>query len=533
MKSIKISLALSMVLLFSCSENGLSSWKFQPEKEIQNENVQKYYLDATLGNDMNDGSSPEKAWKTLYKASRAKFKPGDTLFLKKGEVFNGVLEISAEGTKEQPVVIDAYGEGVKPSIHGEKTSLYAVRLYNSNYVTLQNLEIVNSGDALLSRAGLKIECNEYGISNGLVIRGLTVKDVTGTSEGTNKYSGGILLTNTGKVKKSYYKNLLIENCHIKDCKRNGIFWAGSGGAYCDRNNWCPNKDIIIRNNLIENVPGDGILPIGCDGVLVEYNVMRDKNRGGYNLVAAGIWPWSSDNVIIQYNHVVGHQAGTDGQAYDCDFNCRNTVIQYNYSSENHGGFVLFCNNPNATYVNNIGVLESKVRYNISINDGVRPSSEGTAPSALIHFSGDATEPLIEHNIIHTSPTKVKNDYDFLLVRASTGTALVVDPVFRNNVFYAPYENKKHSFLMNGANSCFEDNWYIGNIENIPEDNGAKTSSDYYKEQVVDVDPEGYEGLYKLMEKKTICGEEFRFVKKEAIEAFFAEMEKGVVSKLYL
>ena len=40
-----------------------------------------------------------------------------------------------------------------------------------------------------------------------------------------------------------------------------------------------------------------------------------------------------------------------------------------------------------------------------------------------------------------------------------------------------------------------------------------------------MDPEGYEGLYKLMEKKTVCGEEFYFVKKEAIESFFAEMEK--------
>lgn len=525
MKNIRTIFALGLLSLFSCNANGLDSYNPQPEKETLDENIQKYYVDASSGNDMNDGSSPDKAWRTLYKANSIKFKPGDTLFFKRGGVFNGVLEISAEGTKEQPVVIDAYGEGAKPSIHGETNSLYAVRIYNSNYVTLQNLEIVNNGDELLSKAGLKIECNEYGVSNGLVIRGLTVKDVNGKSDGTNKYSGGILLTNTGKVKKSYYKNLLIENCHIKDCKRNGIFWAGSGGAYCNRANWCPNRDIIIRNNLVEDVPGDGILPIGCDGVLVEYNVMREDNKGGHNLVAAGIWPWSSDNVVIQYNHVVGHQARTDGQAYDCDFNCRNTVIQYNYSSGNHGGFVLFCNNPNATYVNNIGVLESKVRYNISINDGVRPTSEGTNPSALIHFSGDAENPLIEHNIIHTSPTKVKADYDFYLVRASIGVALVKDPVFRKNVFYAPYTERQHGFLMNGANASFEDNWYIGNIADVPEGTGARTSSKYYQEQVADVDPEGYGGLYKLMEKKTVCGEEFLFVKKDAIEAFFQEMEK--------
>ena len=133
--------------------------------------------------------------------------------------------------------------------------------------------------------------------------------------------------------------------------------------------------------------------------------------------------------------------------------------------------------------------------------------------------------MIEHNIIHTSPTKVKADYDFYLVRASIGVALVKDPVFRKNVFYAPYTERQHGFLMNGANASFEDNWYIGNIADVPEGTGARTSSKYYQEQVADVDPEGYGGLYKLMEKKTVCGEEFLFVKKDAIEAFFQEMEK--------
>lgn len=89
--------------------------------------------------------------------------------------------------------------------------------------------------------------------------------------------------------------------------------------------------------------------------------------------------WSSDNVTIQYNFVDGHHTMTDGQAFDCDYNCRNTVIQYNYSTNNHGGFVLFCDDPSATHINNIGVLESKVRYNISINDGIRPEKEEKDP----------------------------------------------------------------------------------------------------------------------------------------------------------
>ena len=526
MKKINCGILLGLATLLSCSANGLDEYTSRPQNNNGNEDARAYYVDATSGNDTNDGTSPDKAWKSLFMASEADLDPGDSLLFKRGEIFSGVLEISAKGTSGEPVVIDSYGDenAPKPVIQGLSTSLYAVRVYNSSYVTVQNLEIVNSGEKLLRRAGLKLECNEYGISKGIVIRGLTVRDVAGGSEGADKYSGGIIMYNTGKERKSCFEDLLIENCHIKNCSRNGITGAGSGGSYCNRNNWFPNRNIIIRNNLLENIPGDGIVPMGCDGALVEYNVMTDENRGGYNLVAAGIWAWSSDNVTIQYNHVVGHQATTDGQAYDCDFNCRNTIVQYNYSSGNHGGFVLFCDDPSATYVNNIGVLEAKVRYNISINDGVRPLKERSTPSALVHFSGGPVEPLIEYNIIHTSPTQVADDNDFLLVRASDSRALVDRPVFRNNVFYAPYKARAHGFMMNGAKATFENNWYLGNIENIPEGDDARTVSEYYQKQVADVDPEGYKGLYNLMEKKEICGQEFLFVKKDAIESFFENME---------
>jgi len=36
--------------------------------------------------------------------------------------------------------------------------------------------------------------------------------------------------------------------------------------------------------------------------------------------------------------------------------------------------------------------------------------------------------------------------------------------------------------------------------------------------------QGYQGLYRLMEKRMVGGQEHYFVKKDAIEAFFARME---------
>lgn len=519
MKLRKMNFVLSVVLLFSCSENGLSSYNFQPEKEILNENVQKYYVDAASGNDMNDGSSPALAWKTLYKASGIKLKPGDTLFFKKGEVFNGVLEISAEGTKKQPIVIDSYGEGdLKPSIQGDTNSIYAVRIYNSTFVTIQNIEIVNKGSELAGRAGLKVECVDYGTSRGMTLRNLTVRDVTSTFYKPD-YGGAILFINKGNVKKSRYENLLIEGCHIKDCQRNGIFWGGSGGTYCNRKNWYPSKNVIIRNNLIEGVPGDGILPMGCDGVLIEYNVMRDGKFLPKRGAAAGIWPWSCDNVVIQFNDVSGHQADADGQAYDSDFNCTNTVIQYNYSHDNYGGFVLICDDPTATYVNNIGIIDTKIRYNISINDGINPR-QGVNPTS-IQFYGCPKETQLEYNIIHASPTP-SHGKPHSMIRISGGEKAAINPIFCKNIFYVPIES---SFSLGTKATIFENNWFLGTFSNKPNDIGSKDISDYYQRNVVDIDPEGYQALYKLMEKRIVGGQGHYFVKKEAIEDFFVEMEK--------
>ncbi|WP_444105778.1 right-handed parallel beta-helix repeat-containing protein [Bacteroides sp.] len=519
MKIKEFYILLVAFLLLSCAENGIDAYTYQPPKKILNENPASYYLDATSGDDANDGTSPENAWKTLDKASGIKLKPGDALFFKKGEVFNGVLEISAEGTKEQPIVIDSYGEGdSKPSIQGNINSIYAVRIYNSTYVTIQNIEIVNQGTELAGRSGLKVECVDYGISRGMILRNLTVRDVTSTFYKPD-YGGAILFINKGNVKKSRYENLLIEGCHIKDCQRNGIFWGGSGGTYCNRKNWYPSKNVIIRNNLIEGVPGDGILPIGCDGVLIEYNVMRDgkflPNKGA----AAGIWPWSCDNVVIQFNDVSGHQADADGQAYDSDFNCTNTIIQYNYSHDNYGGFVLICDDPTATYVNSIGIIDTEIRYNISINDGINPRA-GVNPTS-IQFFGCPEEALLEYNIIHASPTP-DHGKSHSMIRISGGEKAAINPTFRKNIFYAPIES---SFSLGSKPTIFENNWFLGSFKNKPEDMGASNSSDYYQKNVVDVDPKGYQALYKLMEKRMVGGKEHYFVKKEAIEAFFAEMEK--------
>lgn len=71
-------------------------------------------------------------------------------------------------------------------------------------------------------------------------------------------------------KPSIFDGLTIENCIIRRCERNGIIWWG----YVTRDFWHPNRHVVVRNNLIEGVPGDGIVPIGCDSAVIEYNRIK-------------------------------------------------------------------------------------------------------------------------------------------------------------------------------------------------------------------------------------------------------------------
>ena len=137
--------------------------------------------------------------------------------------------------------------------------MYAVRIFNSDYFTIQNLEISNTGkERKAGRTGLKVECTDYGISHNIRINNLTIRDVNGSLVKEEGGGSGILIVNGGDSIRSRFDSLTIENCHILRCERNAMIWSG----YYDRKNWYPNKHTIVRNNLIEKVPGDGIVPTG-------------------------------------------------------------------------------------------------------------------------------------------------------------------------------------------------------------------------------------------------------------------------------
>ena len=70
-----------------------------------------YYV-SEIGNDDNDGLSPDTPWKTPERVSKATLSYGDAVFFKRGEIFRGHIDA------QEGVTYSAYGEGKKPEIYG-------------------------------------------------------------------------------------------------------------------------------------------------------------------------------------------------------------------------------------------------------------------------------------------------------------------------------------------------------------------------------------------------------------------------------
>src|SRR6266513_1314813 len=64
-----------------------------------------YFVDPAKGDDRQDGSR-DKPWKTVSHAVQ-KLKPGDTLYLRAGRYYGGVV-LSASGTAEAPITVRAF-----------------------------------------------------------------------------------------------------------------------------------------------------------------------------------------------------------------------------------------------------------------------------------------------------------------------------------------------------------------------------------------------------------------------------------------
>jgi hypothetical protein len=409
-----------------------------------------YYVDSVTGSDGYLGTSPSAAWETLDKVNSVVFAAGDQILLKAGCAWTGKVDPYGSGADGNPIIVDMYGSGAKPLIDGQGLVPAPFRLYNQEHWEVSNLELTNYHPShVTTRYGAFVAAEDFGVLRHLHVKDLYVHDVNGLNDDGNKANGGVIYELRGLGIETWWDDVLIEGCTIERVDRSGIWvhswsWDRSypvgEGPY-----WVPSYNVVIRGNFVDDVAGDGIVPCECVAPLVEYNVVKDCNkRSGRYCVA--IWPWNCDDAVFQYNEAYLARTTRDGEGFDSDWFSTNTIIQYNYSHDNEGGFCLVC--ANGTYENNgiHGYNDGTiVRYNISQNDQTR----------AFHIAGPCTNTHIYNNTIYIGEGLAGDP----IVHSSWG-GYADNTHFYNNIFYN-LGTGDYDFA-GSTNNDFDSNVFYGN-----------------------------------------------------------------------
>ncbi len=431
-----------------------------------------FYVDSRDGNDANAGTLPDKPWKSLEKLNNTTFQAGDTILLKAGSVWDAQLWPKGSGEEEKPIRIGKYGSGAKPVIQGKGLVEDALLLKNQEYWEIEDLEVTNSGTTKAIRRGVHLALENFGEAHHLVVRRMTIHDVSGNNDAKN--NGGITYTADGEQKPSRFVDLRIEDNEIYHSDRNGI--SGWSDRW-ERSKWYPSLGVVARGNTLRDIGGDGIMIVATDGAVIEKNVVGYANQRseGYNIA---IWSWSADNTLIQYNEAYGTKGQRDGEGFDSDWNSRSTVIQYNYSHDNEGGFVLICDDGGQSREQSAGNLGTIVRYNISQNDQNRG----------ITFAGPVKDTQVYNNTIYVGTGRSVD-----VVLFSDWNGWPEKTAFLNNIFYAKSEARiGHAIARaddghhtsapgfgESRGNVFEANVYTGRITRV-EDAQALTADPLFK-----------------------------------------------------
>lgn len=444
-----------------------------------------FYVDSEGGNDQSAGTSEKEAWRTLGRIKEQNlFVPGDRILLKCGSVFRGEqLAFQGMGSAEQPIEISSYGEGELPRLEGNGEVENVISLYNQQYIHINRLEITNldqkynqnfelngSNNQEKALRAINVSIRDFGTASDIRIEDCYIHDINGNIK--SKWNGGIFFDVKANIQNgtltgvpSKYDQILISGCTFERVDRSGIKLISS--QWCnqwEKNdpgvpvNWYPSTNVVVRDNYMEKIGGDGITVRDTDGALIEHNLVRDcrYQNTGYNV---GIWPFEAANTVLQYNEAYETHGTTDGQGLDCDHASSNSVMQYNYSHNNEGGFMLIMGGYPHT--------GATVRYNISQNDRDKTFefAQGCPKGTMIYNNTIYSDQLLERGVFFLS---------------NTGAGQGVNDTFAfNNVFHYPEGQKFYGGETQNLTTYMKlyNNAYTGGIEAFEGDDNPLKAED--------------------------------------------------------
>lgn len=260
--------------------------------------AKNYYFNPSSPATEANGSitAPFKGFEPLHDIQRF-LRGGDSLLLKRGEIFFETLTLTCNGTAENPIVITGYGAGARPTfIYKAPTSdniqpdPFAIRIYKSNYLKFMDLDVTDDHIDAANHSSIALIKIAFSIdeSNFITIQKC---DISLVGIGVN------IVGDHNFVNHCVIKNLrMVRNTHdggYDDYGANGIVLAGADNIISNCSfleNWANSYDFDYdggaiemagstckRNKILNNFAMDcnGFMELGStDAGVIEQNLVE-------------------------------------------------------------------------------------------------------------------------------------------------------------------------------------------------------------------------------------------------------------------
>ncbi|MHC4206029.1 MAG: right-handed parallel beta-helix repeat-containing protein [Planctomycetota bacterium] len=262
-----------------------------------------YYVDiASTGS--GDGTSQatsgtHAAWKNLSEING--LAPGDTVLLRRGNIWQELLDVTVSGTSDRPIMFAAYGSGENPIITALRQRNYCIEISEEDYIIIDGIDChyAREQNIVLYKANYCIVRNlttSYSLMGGVRIcygssTGNLIENVTAHHNGEPDHGGGILL-DTGVTRN------IVRFCK---CYQNAEDGTGSGGW---PGNYAGPDNIFEYNECYDN--HESGMDIKSGPQIIRFNKLYN-NHGTYDNEGEGIaLTYDSKNVKVYGNEIYGN-----------------------------------------------------------------------------------------------------------------------------------------------------------------------------------------------------------------------------------
>ena len=359
-----------------------------------------YYVDSQDGDNRCDGLAgigtygidPHCPWYDFTHVNSRTSLPGDHIRLEDGDTWgdttNQVSFLHPKGsgssvpTGDGAIYLTDYvgDQGTAQPLVEGKGDTATIELYNQQWWEISNLHITNwpscAPTCTADRKGVWVHADDLStpappsVLQHIYLSNLTIYDVLGLTDNSDasKLTGGIIVqvyiaANEQSPQPIHFDDVRMTNNVIHDVHHMGIFfhsdWKGCIQNDCttypcqltnpiDGQNWVPSTNVLVDRNTVSHVGGTGISIQTSSGQVISNNVVSNGQQDG--VLSDGIITLDSYQAIVKNNQVSGWTFnGASGQyvdavAFDTDDCDIGTTIEYNWSHDNQGGFLLLVGN---------------------------------------------------------------------------------------------------------------------------------------------------------------------------------------------